>query len=226
MDLPAPIDFGPTLARLERVARDHFTLFRLGVGRLLLDDLFDGDGAAYLQRGAGKLRRFDAFLRQHGAELAEIGLGETTLRKCIVCRIVADGLPEPVLERLRIKHLTVLAQVPDGATRSVLALASVENGWTSAQLRDATLAVRAGQWIDGAPEIPGLKPPQPEPAPAPPAHLGRVVTRIERSRTNLDDLVVQLSTATRKPTGAEKARMQEALAAIVERAQAAMAALD
>ena len=226
MDLPAPIDFGPTLARLERLARDHFTLFRLGVGRLLLDDLFDGDGAAYLQRGAGKLQRFDAFLRQHGAQLAELGLGETTLRQCIVCRIVADGLPESVLERLRLRHLSVLAQVSDGATRSVLALASVENGWTSAQLRDAALAARAGRWIDGVPELPGLQPPQPEPVAAPPAHLGRVVTRFERSRTDFDDLVTQLSTATRRPSGAEKARMQAALAAIVAQAQAALAALD
>ena len=226
MDLPDRIDFGPTLARLERVARDHFTLFRLGVGRLLLDDLFDGDGAAYFDRDRTKPHRFDAFLRQHGAELAELGLGETTLRKCIVCRIVADGLPESVLERLRIKHLTVLAQVPDGATRSVLALASVENGWTSAQLRDAALAARAGRWIDGAPEVPGLQPPTPKPAPAPPAHLGRVVTRYERSATGLGDLAAQWSTVTRKPTGDEKARMQAALAEIVARAQRMLADLD
>ena len=226
MDLPAPIDFGETLTRLERLARDHFTLFRLGVGRLLLDDLFDGDGSAYLERDRTKPHRFDAFLRQHGAELAELGLGETTLRQCIVCRIVADGLPESVLERLRLRHLSVLAQVPDGATRSVLALASVENGWTSAQLRDAALAARAGRWIDGAPEIPGLQPPTPEPDAAQPAQLGRVVTRFERSATDFDDLAAQLSTATRKPTGLEKARMKAALAAIVARAQGLIADLD
>ena len=207
MDLPEPIDFDATLARLERLARDHFTLFRLGVGQLVLDDLFDGDGDAYLQRGSGKPHRFDAFLRQHGAELAELGLGETTLRQCIVCRIVADGLPESVLEGLRLRHL------------------SVANGWTSAQLRDAALAARAGRWIDGAPEIPGLQPPTPQIAAAPPAHLGRVVTRYERSATDLDDLAAQWSTTTRKPTGAEKERMQAALAAIVARAQAALATL-
>lgn len=226
MELVETIDFAPTLARIERLAREHVTSFRLAVGRLLLDDLFDGDGEAYLRRGAGKPHRFDAFLRQHGGELAELGLGETTLRQCIVCRIVADGLPEEVTERLRLRHLSVLAQVPDGATRSVLALASVENGWTSAQLRDAALAARAGKWIDGDPEIPGLQPPAPGPTIQPPAQLGRVVTQFERSLADLDDLVARLATVTRKPSSAERARMQAALVAIVERAQGVMATLD
>lgn len=225
MDLPATIDFGATLARLERLSRDHLLLYRLGVGRLLLDDLFDGDAAAYLDRDRTKPQRFEAFLRQHGPELVELGLGEATLRQCIVCRIVADGLPEGVLERLRLKHLAALAQVADGATRNVLALASAENGWSSAQLRDAVLAARAGRWIDGQPGVAGLQPPSPAPAPAPKAQLGRVVTRFERTVTDFDDVAAQWATVTRKPTRAERARMAAALEALEARVAAMRVAL-
>ncbi len=224
MDLPAT-DFRDTLARIERLARDHHLLYRLGVGRLLLVDLFDGDAEAYLSRSRTKAARFAAFVAAHGRALGELGLSEITLRQCIVLRIVADGLPDELVEQLRIRHLVELAKVGDAATRNVLALASVQNGWTTGQLRDAVVAVRTGRWIDGKPEVPGLQPPEPTPEPPKKVHLGRVVTQWERTAADIDGLVVQWSGATRKPTGLEHQRMMAVVAALEAKVAAMKGAL-
>ncbi len=208
MDLPAlPDEFAATLARLDRLSRDHEVMFRLGVGGLILEDFFGGSPEAYSSHDGTKPLSFQAFLTQCRAQLEELGLSEAVLRRCVVARIVVDGLPPGVADRLRISHLTELAKVPDASTRAVLALASAENGWTKLQLRDAALAARAGQWIDGKPDVPGLQPPEPEPEPARKPQLGRVVTRYERAGADIKRLRREWADTTRKPTGAEMARM-------------------
>ena len=227
MDLPtAPYtDFRDTLERLERLARDHHLLYRLGIGRLLLTDFYDGDAAAYLSRSRSKPGRFAGFLVAHAAEIGDLGLSEITLRQCIVLSIVADGLPNALVEQLRIRHLVELAKVDDAATRNVLALASVQDRWTSGQLRDAVLAARAGRWIDGQPDVPGLQPPAPEPEPTGKVQLGRVVTKFERAAADLADLVTQWAGVTRRPSGAERERLSAAIGALESKAAAMRAAL-
>lgn len=225
MDLPDTTDFRETLARIERLARDHNLLFRLGVGGLLMTDFFDGDPEAYLSRSRHKSTRFTAFLEAHRADLEELGLSEGALRQCIVLRIVADGLPDALVEQLRVRHLVELAKVGDAATRNVLALASVQNGWTTGQLRDAVVAARTGRWIDGKPDVPGLQPPEPEPEPAKKVHLGRVVTKWERAAADIDDLVTLWSGATRKPSGLEHERMTAVVAALEAKVAAMKASL-
>ena len=77
---------------------------------------------------------------------------------------------------LLFSHIVELARVGDGATRSVLAQAAVENQWSSRQLRDAAQAAAAGKWIDGDPS-PGLQPVAPDKEEKIP-QLGRVVSRL------------------------------------------------
>ena len=215
MDLPAlPDDFAATLARLDRLSREHELMFRLGVGGLILEDFFAGSPDAYSSHDGTKPLRFSAFLAQCRAQLEELGLSEAVLRRCVVARIVVDSLPAGVADRLRVGHLTELAKVPDASTRAVLALASAENGWTTLQLRDAALAARAGRWIDGKPDVPGLQPPEPEPEPARKPQLGRVVTRYERAAADIKGLRQEWAGTTRKPTGAERARMLSLIAEV------------
>ena len=62
-----------------------------------------------------------------------------------------QSLPPEAVARLPFTHVVELSRVEDSATRSLLALATLNNNWTSRQLHDAIQAVRAGRWIDGDP---------------------------------------------------------------------------
>ncbi|HND34473.1 MAG TPA: hypothetical protein PLA94_30935, partial [Myxococcota bacterium] len=202
-------DFRPTLERLAQLSRNHLLYFRLEVGRLMLEEFFHGDADAYLSHAPDKDHRFSDFLAAHREDIRELGLGESVLRQCIVAQITISTLPPGTVEKLLFTHVVELARVDDDATRRLLAVATMDNKWSSRQLRDAVNAAAAGRWIDAQPELPGLQPAAPE-APEKQLQLGRVVTRFEKAAEDLDNLGVQLSGRT--VAGQQKERVREALA--------------
>lgn len=208
LSLESPPDFSHTLERLAQLSRNHLLFFRVEVGRLMLADFFENDPAAYRSQDPAKPHRLSDFLRLHGHFMRDLGLGESVLRQCIVAAIAVASLPPGTLEKLLFSHVVELARVADAAERNVLALATVENHWTSRQLRDAILSAEAGRWIDAQPEVPGLQPAAPA-LPEKVMPVGRVVTRFEKAAEELDDLGVQISG--RKVTGPQKARVRDAL---------------
>ena len=211
-------DYGATLTRLTTLSRNHVLFFRLEVGRLLLEDFFGGDIAAYQNPSANKPGgTFRGFVEACGDQLREIGLGEQVLRQCILAHVAVRSLPPGTVERLLFSHIVELARVDDGATRSVLAQAAVENQWSSRQLRDAAHAARAGQWIDSDP-APGLQPATPPVEEGKQPQLGRVVSRFERSAEDLDVLTSQWNqVAGKKLSAVQKTRMKEAVSRLKAR---------
>jgi hypothetical protein len=155
--------------------------------------------------------------------MRDLGLGDSVLRQCIVAYIAVAALPPGTIEKLLFSHVVELARVPDAAERNVLALATVENHWSSRQLRDAILSAAGGRWIDAKPELPGLQPAAPEP-PEKAMPVGRVVTRFEKAAEELDGLGVQISG--RKVTGPQKARVREALVRLKAKIVEVEAALE
>ena len=212
-------DYRATLDRLAQLSRIHLVFFRLEVGRLLLEDFFGGDPAAYQSHNPTKPNRFREFLALHGPEVSELGLGERVLRQCIVAQIAVSTLPQSTLDKLLFSHVVELCRVRDMATRHRLALATTENQWSSRQLRDAVEAVAAGQWIDGQPDQPGLQPAAPEEE-RKSLPVGRVVTRFEKAAEDLDDLGAQFSG--RKVSRPQRERVRGAL----ERLKAKIAELE
>ena len=203
-------DHQATLDRLSQLSRNHLLFFRLEVGRLILQDYFGGDIQAYYSHDPKKPSSFNAFVESCRDQLNEIGLGEQVLRSCIGARIAVAGLPEGTVERLLFSHVVELARVEDGPTRSLLAQATLENQWSSRQLRDAVLSIRAGKWIDTNPAE-GLQPAAPEEEDKSP-HLGRVVTRYERSVEALDELAAQWQQVREKKlSSGQKNRLREVL---------------
>jgi len=192
MLLPAPaekVDFPALLQRLETLSRAHLLFYRLEVGRLILEEIFDGQPEAYLSRDNRKATRFSQFLAEQGEALRELGLGEQVLRQCVTTRIAAASLPPSLLERLLFSHLVELSRMPDHEKRRFLATLTIEQGWTSRQLRDAVQATAAGLPLDAAPELPGIQPPAPAEEGSPrPLPAGRVITRFEKAADDFEDL--------------------------------------
>jgi hypothetical protein len=191
MLLPAPtekIDFPALLQRLETLSRAHLLFYRLEVGRLILEEIFDGEPEAYLSRDNRKATRFTQFLAEQGEALRELGLGEQVLRQCVTTRIAAASLPPALLERLLFSHLVELSRMADHEKRRFLATLTIEQGWTSRQLRGAVQATAAGLPLDIIPEQPGIQPPQPEPEQRRPLPAGRVITRFEKAADDFEDL--------------------------------------
>ena len=229
MDLAAvlAVDFEATLASLDRLSREHQLLFQLEVGRAILADFFGGDPALYLSRDPTKPSRFTEFVTSCAPQLTDLGLAEGGLRRCVIMRIVYESLPQEITGNLRFGHYVELGKVTDTATRRLLASASVDNGWSAAQLRDAVLAARAGRWIDGQPDIPGIQPPIPQPEPTSAPQLGRVVTRFERAASDFDALVGEwAAVAAKKTTTAQRKRMAAALGALEARVSTLRKSLD
>ncbi len=208
--LPSPPDHNATLGRLHALSRNHLLFFRLEVGRLLLQDYFGGDPAAYHSQDPNKIQSFNGFLQNCSEQLREIGLGESVLRSCIHAHVAVAALPPGTVERLLFSHIVELARVEDGATRGLLAQATIKNHWSSRQLRDAAHAARAGLWID-AETTPVTPPAPPEEQPKTP-QLGRVVSRFERSADDVEALGNQWrQIAGKKLTSGQKNRIREAL---------------
>jgi hypothetical protein len=220
----ASSEFAPTLAQIERLAREHLLSFRIAIGQTLLDDLFAGDATAYASRDTTKAVRFRAFIDAHDDQLFEHGLSESLLRRCITAHIVARDLPAGLLPQLAMAQVQELYRLDDPAQRRLIAQATADHGWTSEEVRGAVAAVRLGQWPDADPATPGLQAP---PAPAAPAKAlapGRVVTRVEKAVESLGELGGQVLEAETLST-AHRSRLKAALAALRAQADAIEAAL-
>lgn len=217
--------FEDTLDDLERLSRQHLLAFRIGAGRVLLRDCFDGDAHAYLDRNPHKAARFSLFVNKHAEDLARFGLSAYTAREAIVCCIVFDTLPETVREALFYSQILALSRLHDRGRRAELAHAAVSFDWGVRELRDAVAAARAGLPLDGDPERPGLQPPAAPPPPAPQA--GRLVTRAEKWTRDLDAWAAQWQTVDpRKVRGAQRARLVEAIAVARARLDAMASGLE
>jgi hypothetical protein len=220
----ASSEFAPTLAQIERLAREHLLSFRIAIGQTLLDDLFAGDATAYASRDTTKAVRFRAFIDAHGDQLQEHGLSESLLRRCITAHIVARDLPAGLLPQLALAQVQELYRLDDPAQRRLIAQATADHGWTSEEVRGAVAAVRLGQWPDADPATPGLQPPPEPAAPARTLAPGRVVTRVEKAVESLGELGGQVQEAETLST-AHRNRLKAALAALRAQADAIEAAL-
>ena len=217
-------DFESTLQKLEKLSRNHLLFFRVEVGKLLLDQFFDGEAAAYQSHDPTKPQRFKEFTDACIDQLSDIGLGEQVLRQCLVAHIVVKTLPHATVVKLGFSQVIELTRVPDPATRRVLAQATVENGWTARQLKGAADAVKAGKWIDGDPGRPGLQAPLPTDLQEPAAGqvkvlpAARVVSRFEKAVEEFDTLALHWEAVSgEKLTEVQKGRVKKALAELEER---------
>lgn len=213
--------FEQTLHKLEKLSRNHLLFFRLEVGRLILDEFYAGDAVAYQLNDRTKPQRFQEFADACAEQLADIGLGEQVLRQCVVAHVVVRTLPVATVAQLGFSQVVELTRVPDPATRSLLAQATVENGWTARQLRGAAEAAKAGLWIDGDLSQPGLQPPDVRDVPPESAKvlpLGRVVSRFERTVADFDELVGHWQAAAgEKLSKVQRERVRKALAELEAR---------
>ena len=228
MEPPAPPDPAHValLERLEALVHKHLLIFRLEVGRAVIDELFDGDLDAWRDRSGHKAASLKRFAAENAERLETLGLDEVAVRRSVQAWSVVFRLGA-IAEQLEFSHAAELARVEDAQTREHLARATVDNGWSVRDLIAAVKAVKQGRWIDGDPGTHGLQPPAPVPPPEPvppstPARPlpGRVLSRVERSAA---DFAAQIDVWDAVPverlTPVQRARVSEALDLIEERAR-------
>lgn len=211
--------FEDILDDIESLSRAHLLAWRIGVGKVLLRDIFADDAQAYLSRDHTKEARFAHFLKENAVALQRYGLADTAARQSIHAALVYDALPDAVRQPLFLSQVLELARLNDGERCTELAVAAVQNNWTTMQLRDVVSAVNAGLAVDATLEVPEPQLPSPVVVPAQP---GRLVTRMEKWAGDVDAL-----TATWASVDPAKLRpVQRArLAAAVAKAQARLAVL-
>ena len=88
------------LQTLRALTHEHLLFFRVEVGRVLLEQFFAGDAKSYLSKDPGKGQSFSTFAKDNADALAELGLGEQTLRHCILTHMVVTTLPPGLAEPL------------------------------------------------------------------------------------------------------------------------------
>jgi len=226
MDNPQAIEttlaHAEVLQTLRDLTRDHLFFFRVEVGRVLLDRFFAGQPAAYLDRNPHKTVSFLQFVQAQGDALAELGLGEQSLRNCILTSIVVATLPPGVAEPLGLTKVVELTRLSDPTARARLAQAAVTQGWSVAELKAQVARAKRVHVQDVDPETPGLQlPPLPEPEQRAPA-AGRVAQRLEswsRQATELTEALSGLDA--NRLTADQRGRLTDAVAA----AEAQLAAL-
>ena len=214
------------LADLDALSRKHLLFFRIEAGRTVARHLYGGDPTVMrdaLARRDGALR---AFATARAQELKDRGLSEALLRQSLAAWEVVTALPGPIVEQLQYTHVVELSRLGDPQTREHLALATVNNAWSSDKLLDAIRAVARGEWIDGDPAAAGL---QPAPPAAPDARpLDRTVAADLRAIGEGRGGGARDARARRAKalTAPQKERAREALGLVMERARALLAELD
>jgi hypothetical protein len=209
------------LADLAKLSRNHLLYFRIEVGRRLSQSFYNDDREAYRAGQRQREGAFREFVVAKGPELADLGLSEQLLRQSLRAFFVVKDLPRALVAQLVYSHVVQLSTVEDDNTRALLAKATVDNQWTGRALHNAIAAVRRGRWPDADPDQPGLQAEELE-VPAPdddeperPPQPGRVVTRFERTATDLADLMGQWKAVpVEKLTKAQAARVRSALKAL------------
>lgn len=183
--------FHEILADLRRLSRDHLLFYRLEVGRLLLDRFFHGRAADYRDPSSAKESSFATFTTTCADELRVFGLGERTLRDCILARVVFDTLPSPIRDALGFSHVIELTRVSDASLRARLANEVIAKDWTIRDLHLAIAAAKSGDWYDTDPETPGTQPPAPRPQSGKRPQPGRLVARTEKWLNQTDEWSAQ-----------------------------------
>ena len=173
-------EFADVLADLRQLARNHLLVYRVEVGRVLLERFFAGSAAAYTDMDPGKELAFTRFVETCAEELSAFRLGERTLRDCIRTHLVFLTLPPAAREALQFSHVVELTRVADPTLRGQLAVASVAGDWSVVQLKGAIGEAKAGNWYDTDADTPGSQPPPPRELPPPVPQAGRLVTRAEK----------------------------------------------
>ena len=180
-ELQPPIvqsEYQDALQRLHALTRDHEKVYRLEVGLYILLRFFGGSAALYGSNDRNKESKFKDFTTAHNSELAEMALSDQTLRRCVRVRICYDALPPSVRDRLGWSATLAISTVPDPNQRARIAMATIEQRWTVAQVEAAVALDDQHRLWDADPDQPGLQLPAPKPEPQP--QPGRLVTRTEK----------------------------------------------
>jgi len=171
-------EYQDVVQSLRALTNQHDKAFRMGIGKLLLDRFFGGRPAEFSSSAPNKPTTFNDFLQIHAEELAGLDLSEHQLRRCVRLHICHALLPPGVRDQLSWSALLQISVLPESNQRARLAAATVQQGWTTAEVRHAVDMARAQRDWDADPETPGLQLPKPAPAPLP--QPGRLVNQTEK----------------------------------------------
>ena len=214
-NLPAPPEtLDLAFQAIQRVTLEHLAdvvVYRVRVGRILVEQLYGGDFDAIHDRSRAQESSFRAFYRRHRVVLMDWNLGDSVLRRCLAAAEVARGVPEDLLRKIDFTHLWHLRRVGDPAWRAALIKLTAENQWSVAELRQVIAQADAGaELTDADAERAGLQPlVPPEPAsPVPPPRPLRgvsVVRRFKQTAGAVDALVASVTTPGSKPLSNDQA---------------------
>ena len=201
------------LDQLRLLSRDMLLAFRLQVGKLVLDNFYDGDVHAYRSHTPNKEDSFGAFLRTCPSELADLGLGGQVIRQCVNARITYDTLPPAVRDGLLFSHVVELARLGDPTARARLAMDTTLQKWSVDQLKDAIAQLMLGNYYDTDATQAGTQPPPPRPEAEKATQPGRLVSRLEKAVEDLDTWAAEWTGAdTSKLRGVQRERAKKAMA--------------
>ncbi|MBI5610348.1 MAG: hypothetical protein HY902_15835 [Deltaproteobacteria bacterium] len=171
-------EFSDAIQVLQKLTRDHERTYRLGVGQYILQRFFGGSAAQFSSKDPGKDSKFSDFLQAHAADLAELDLAETTLRRCVRAHLCHHLLPPTVRDQLGWSALLQISRLGEPNQRARLAMATVSEKWPVAKVKAAVDLAEQNRLWDTEPDQAGLQ--LPDPKPPAPIQPGRLVTRSEK----------------------------------------------
>jgi hypothetical protein len=211
----AKLTYAPVLERLAGLSRTMLLAFRLEVGKLVLDEFFDGNARAFRDKNPAKEASFAAFAQACQEDLSKLGLSAALVRQCVHAWVAWEALPAQVREQLPYSHVVALAGVAEPTMRARLAMDTTREGWTVAQLRDAIDRAFAGRYYDTDPDTPGTQPPPDRLQPAKAPQPGRLVAQLEKAGKELQAWGDAWGTVdVRKLRGPQRERCTAALEAL------------
>ncbi len=144
----------------------------------VLQRFFGGRPADYSDRDHRKAAKFADFLQTHAADLAELNLSETSLRRCVRAHVCHSLLPVAVRDELSWSGLLQISTYDEVNGRAQLAMATVAQKWPVAKVKEAVAQAHQRRLWDADPNTDGLQLPPPKPEPA--VQPGRLVSRTEK----------------------------------------------